>query len=73
MSEPKLYRGDDCPCPSDCKRRGDCARCIAFHHERHQLTYCEFLSEKIRRGGIPHRPMPTGRQIRLTDYGPCAG
>lgn len=46
---------------------------MAFHHERHQLTYCEFLEEKIRRGGIPERPRPTGREIRLTDYGPCAG
>ena len=73
MSEFRLYDGKNCPCPSDCKRRGDCASCMAFHHERHQLTYCEFLKEKLERGGIPERSLPTGKQIRLTDYGPCAG
>lgn len=73
MPEFRLHDGVNCPCPSDCRRRGKCAECIAFHHERHQQTYCEFLMEKLQRGGIPQRSLPSGREIRLTEYGPCAG
>ncbi len=73
MADVKLYDGTNCPCPSDCKRRGNCPECIRFHHSRHQQTYCEFLVAKLQGPEIPERSLPTGLEIRLTDYGPCAG
>ena len=73
MNEQALYDGANCPCPSDCKRHGNCAECIRFHHGRHQVTYCEFLLSKLQEPEIPERSLASGREIRLTDYGPCAG
>ncbi|MCK4672256.1 MAG: hypothetical protein KAT47_06875 [Candidatus Aegiribacteria sp.] len=73
MKESELYDGKNCPCPSDCRRRGNCKECIPFHHDRHQQTYCEFLLSKLQCGGVPERSLPSGKMIRLMDYGPCAG
>jgi len=73
MSKKGLYDGTRCPCPSDCSRHGKCSDCIRFHHGRHQQTYCEFLLTKLKGPEAPERSLPTGLQIRLTDYGPCAG
>ncbi|MDZ7816502.1 MAG: hypothetical protein U5N86_11050 [Planctomycetota bacterium] len=60
----------NCPCPSDCKRRGYCADCIAFHHGRGELTYCEYVRRQAK---APSASAKSGREIRLLDYGPCAG
>ena len=71
---PRLYDGKNCPCPSDCVRRGKCAECIRFHHARGDQTYCEYLS--ARSEATPETPDSAaigGRKLRLLDYGPCAG
>lgn len=69
-----LYNGANCPCPSDCKRRGNCRACIEFHHTRHEQTYCEFLADKLDiPAPPPEAPVKSGRELRLLDYGPCAG
>ena len=68
----RLHDGENCPCPSDCSRHGKCAQCIKFHHGRGESTYCEYLH-----GGKepeqPERAIPSGREIRMLDYAPCAG
>ncbi len=68
-----LYDGEHCPCPSDCQRRGKCAECIGFHHGRGEPTYCEFLYGRGEHSEQPERAIPTGREIRMLDYAPCAG
>ena len=65
-----LYNAKNCPCPSDCKRHGICKDCIAFHHARHEQTYCEFADAKLAQ---PEGAVKSGRELRLLDYGPCAG
>ena len=70
------YDPDNCPCPSDCTRRQDCKACIQFHHGRDELTYCEFLYEtghETAGTGAPEPAVHTGREIRLMNYGLCAG
>ncbi|MBN2415379.1 hypothetical protein JXO52_06035 [bacterium] len=69
-----LYNSANCPCPSDCKRRGNCRACIEFHHARNERTYCEFLADKLEKAAPPSEtPVKSGRELRLLDYGPCAG
>jgi len=70
------YDPDNCPCPSDCTRRRDCKACVQFHHGRDELTYCEFLYEKGQATGaaaVAEPAIQTGREIRLMNYGLCAG
>ncbi|MCD4708534.1 MAG: hypothetical protein K8S62_12450 [Candidatus Sabulitectum sp.] len=70
----KLYDGKNCPCPADCIRHGKCKQCIAFHHDRGDITYCEHLAGKLDdTPDQPERAIPTGKGIRLLDYAPCAG
>ena len=71
----RLYQGDNCPCPSDCTRRTNCKACIAFHHSRGEQTYCEYLYKDVESDGAPPSDVPvkSGRELRLMDYGPCAG
>ncbi len=70
----KLYQGEHCPCPSDCKRHGSCDVCIEFHHQRGEQTYCEFLEAKLDDSlRPPELPVTSGRQVRLMDYSLCAG
>jgi len=71
----KLHKGkESCPCPSDCVRHGRCKECIAFHRERAEQTYCEYLAVKNK---APYYTVDagaaSGKQLRLLDYGPCAG
>ena len=67
------YTPKDCPCPSDCKRRGHCRECIAFHHGRGEQTYCEFLTDGPPELSAASGHVYSGRELRLLDYGPCAG
>ncbi len=70
----KLYNGENCPCPSDCIRHGECKECIAFHHKRNEQTYCEYLKEKSeKKPYTPDEAIASGKELRLLDYGPCAG
>lgn len=72
----KMYDGKNCPCPADCVRHGHCKECIDFHHARGDITYCEHLAGKLTDPGDQHQPeraLPTGKEIRLLDYAPCAG
>ncbi|MCK5133184.1 MAG: hypothetical protein KAR40_13665 [Candidatus Sabulitectum sp.] len=70
----KLYDGKNCPCPADCVRHGKCKQCIDFHHGRGDITYCEHLAGKLdNMPAQPQRAIPTGKEIRLLDYAPCAG
>ena len=68
----KLYDGKNCPCPADCVRHGKCNLCIEFHHGRGDETYCEYQVKK-RNITQPERSIPSGKEIRLLDYAPCAG
>ena len=68
----QLYRSENCPCPSDCVRRGRCDECIAFHRARHEQTYCEYLYEKANTPS-PDASVLSGKEIRLLEYSPCAG
>ena len=69
-----LYNSEHCPCPSDCKRRGKCKECIAFHHARGEQTFCEYLDQREKSAPPPEEvPAKSGREIRLLAYGPCAG
>jgi len=70
----QLYDAKHCPCPSDCVRHGKCKECIAYHHDRHDQTYCEYQHNKL--DIVPETPeeaLPEGKEIRLLDYAPCAG
>ncbi len=70
----KLYDGKNCPCPADCVRHGKCTECIDFHHGRGDITYCEHLAGRLSdTPDQPTRAIPTGKEIRLLDYAPCAG
>jgi len=71
----KLYNGkENCPCPSDCIRHGICRDCIAFHRERAEQTYCEYLDAKSKAQYYTMEgASPSGKQLRLLDYAPCAG
>ncbi len=73
----KLYDSKNCPCPSDCKRRGKCRECCEFHHNRGDQTYCEYMVAKVssdnKAPASPERSIASGRKLRLLDYGPCAG
>ncbi len=72
----KLYDGKHCPCPADCIRHGKCKECIDFHHAKGEVTYCEHLGGRLDDESKPEQPdraIPTGKQIRLLDYAPCAG
>ena len=47
-----LFQGDRCPCKkTDCERHGDCAACMAHHHDpQHETkTECDRLKYKIDR------------------------
>jgi len=68
-----LYQSENCPCPADCSRHGQCKVCIAFHHDRGQLTFCEQLQIRQDTGSSENQTAASGRQIRLMDYGACAG
>jgi len=70
----ELYNGKNCPCPSDCIRHGQCKKCIAFHRSRNELNYCEYIKkkEKVKFYTI-EGAVPSGKELRLLDYGPCAG
>ena len=70
------YEPENCPCPSDCTRRRDCKACIQFHHGRDELTYCEYLFERgaaAPPSDVDETAIQTGREIRLMNYGLCAG
>ena len=70
----KLYDGKNCPCPADCTRHGKCKACIEFHHARNEPTYCEYLKDRAEK--LPDTPdgaLTSGKELRLLDYGPCAG
>ena len=67
----KRYDGKNCPCPSDCVRRGKCKECIKFHHQRGEETYCEYLYNRTE--GTTGRAVTSGKEIRLLEYAPCAG
>ncbi|MCD6589482.1 MAG: hypothetical protein J7K88_13115 [Candidatus Fermentibacteraceae bacterium] len=72
----KVYDGKNCPCPADCVRHGNCKLCIEFHHSKSEVTYCEHLAGKLDdnpRHTQPERAIPSGKEIRLLDYAPCAG
>ena len=71
----KPYLGAACPCPSDCTRHGNCTECISFHRGRGEQTYCEYRAGLAPPGDLdqPDAAMPTGREIRMLDYAPCAG
>lgn len=69
-----LYNSTQCPCPSAYSRRGHCRAYCDFHHGRGEPTYCEYL--KTKQDGVPavsDSVYRSGRQVRLMDYGPCAG
>jgi hypothetical protein len=72
----RMYDGKNCPCPADCVRHGKCKVCIEFHHAKGEVTYCEHLAGK-QAGNAEHaqpeRAIPSGKEIRLLDYAPCAG
>lgn len=72
----KLYDGRNCPCPTDCRRHGNCTECRKFHQGRNEPTYCEYLAGKLDDESPPEQPdraKRTGKEIRLLDYAPCAG
>jgi hypothetical protein len=69
----RRYDSANCPCPSDCRRRGDCKACRDFHHARKEPTYCEFLYQQENAPPTPERALKGGRELRLMDFGPCAG
>ena len=76
----KRYNAKNCPCPADCIRHGKCKLCIEFHHGKGEQTYCEYMYDK--QSGEPENDasveededtFPSGKEIRLLDYAPCAG
>lgn len=71
----KLYNPKYCPCPADCSRHGKCKECIEFHHPKGEQTYCEYLESKIDSEKLEHKnkEYPSGKEIRLLNYAPCAG
>ena len=70
----KIHDGKNCPCPADCIRHGKCKECIVFHHKRNEQTYCEYLKEKSEKKPVtPDEAIAGGKELRLLDYGPCAG
>ena len=70
----KLYNGENCPCPSDCIRHGECKKCIAFHRKRNEQNYCEFLKKKSEAKFYTlDGATVSGKELRLLEYGPCAG
>jgi len=69
-----LYQGKNCPCPADCSRHGKCKECIAFHHARNEPTYCEYLKDRFeKKPAAPDSAVMSGKELRLLNYGPCAG
>ncbi|MCK5147746.1 hypothetical protein KAR48_13390 [bacterium] len=63
----------NCPCPADCSRHGDCKACIAYHKKRGDQTCCDRLESKLDVASVENERAESGRQIRLMDYGACAG
>lgn len=71
----KLYNAKFCPCPADCNRHGKCKECRDFHYARDEQTYCEFLEAKVDKEKLEEedRIHPSGKEVRLLNYAPCAG
>jgi len=81
----KKYDFRNCPCPHSCNKHGSCKACMKAHHDKNQQTYCEFLVDgKVRKSEeiVDASEMkfikavdskPSGKMIRLLDYGACAG
>jgi hypothetical protein len=70
-----IHLGENCPCPSDCTRHGNCQACRQFHAGRGEKTYCEKIAEQSDSPRVeePAGAPSSGRQIRLLAYGACAG
>ena len=70
----EIHNRENCPCPADCIRHGECEKCIPFHQNRNEQTYCEYLKEKSeKKSYTPEEAIASGKELRLLDYGPCAG
>ncbi|HNY27261.1 MAG TPA: hypothetical protein PKH31_07765 [Candidatus Sumerlaeota bacterium] len=70
-----IHLGENCPCPSDCTRHGNCQACGQFHAGRGEKTYCEGVADPSDSPRVeePAGAPTSGRQIRLLAYGACAG
>ncbi len=58
---------DNCPCPMECERHGDCVACRKFHELLGEQVYCEKIVQG-KAGGSAAKS-----SVNLMDYAACAG